>query len=85
MQCGYWSVLQCGQSIGNAPYIHKIGNLLPNPFLSNIGQEVTTKEKKPSTKNMPKKNVKTKPSKQHQFPILKKVTKKEKLANIKLR
>ena len=42
------------------------------------------KEKK--TKTIPVKNVKTlKASKQHQFPVLKKVTRKEKLANIKFR
>jgi hypothetical protein len=42
------------------------------------------KEKNTSTQNMPKKNVETKPKKQ-QFPLMKKVTRKERLANIKLR
>ena len=40
------------------------------------------KEKK-TTKTMPMKNVKN--IKQHQFPVLKKVTRKEKLTNIKFR
>ena len=42
------------------------------------------KEKKP-TRTMPEKSMKTLKAKQHQFPVLKKVTRKEKLTNIKLR
>lgn len=46
------------------------------------------KEKKPlSVKSMPKRTIyiKTRPSKLHQFPIVRKVTKKERLELIKLR
>ncbi|CAB3997023.1 Hypothetical predicted protein, partial [Paramuricea clavata] len=76
---------QHGKRTSDKNNLHVVGSRFNVEFDGAQGQEVTTKGKKPSTKNMPKKNVKTKPSKQHQFPILKKVTKKEKLANIKLR